>query len=130
MSKPSAISFLWSDRKRILGLPITFTKYSMSEDRIFYETGLLSTKHEEILLYRLLDISLRISLWQRIFGVGTIVLKSSDKTLPELPIVNIKDPRNVKENIHKQVEAMKLARKMRVGELVDDPYRGDIEPLD
>ena len=37
---------------------------------------------EEILLYRVRDISLRISLGQRIFGVGTILLQSSDKSMP------------------------------------------------
>ena len=35
------ISYLWQDRKRICGLPITFTKYSMSEDRLFIKKGFL-----------------------------------------------------------------------------------------
>ena len=37
ISEPAVV---WKDRKRICGLPITFTKYSMSEDRLFLETGL------------------------------------------------------------------------------------------
>ena len=72
----------WSDRSRIFGLPITFTKYSMSDDRIFCEKGLLNMKFEEILLYRVRDISMKITLGQRIFGVGSILLQSSDKTAP------------------------------------------------
>ena len=44
-----AITYLWKDRKRILGLPITFTRYRLSEDRIFRETGLLNLKEEEVL---------------------------------------------------------------------------------
>ena len=52
MAKKTKITYLWQDRKRILGLPISFTKYSMSEDRIFYKVGLLNTRFEEILLYR------------------------------------------------------------------------------
>lgn len=68
-----AIEYIWKDRKRILGMPLSFTKYSLSEDRIFLETGLLNMNLEEILLYRVRDISLRISLGQRIFGVGTIL---------------------------------------------------------
>ena len=122
MKKPEGIQLLWKDRKRICGLPLTFTKYSVSEDRLFYEVGLFTTHLDEILLYRVLDISLRITLWQRLFGVGTIILKSSDKSLPELPIKNIKNPKYVKELIHQQVETMKLTRKMRFGEIVDDPY--------
>lgn len=118
------MELIWKDRKRILGMPITFTKYSMSKDRLFLETGLLNMNQEEILLYRVRDISLHISLWQRLFGVGTIIVKSSDQTLPELRIENIKNPRMIKEQIHTHVEEMKIARQMRIGEIVDD---GDMD---
>ena len=117
MSKPS-IDYLWQDRRRRLGMPLSFTRYALSEDRLFLETGLLSTKSEEILLYRVRDISLKISLFQRIFGVGTIVVQSSDKSMPTLELKNIKRPRHVKEIIHNAVEEMKIARRMRVGEIM------------
>lgn len=42
MSNTSSI--LWSDRLRHLGLPISFTKYSITEDRLFRETGLYDIK--------------------------------------------------------------------------------------
>ncbi len=113
------IQFLWKDRKRILGMPITFTKYAISEDRLFLETGLLNMKQEETLLYRIRDITLHISLWQRIFRVGTVTVLSSDQTTPLLELKNIKSPRETKELLHKQVEAAKLARKLRLGELLD-----------
>ena len=68
-----AIEYIWKDRKRILGMPLSFTRYSLSEDRVFLDTGLLNMNLEEILLYRVRDISLRISLGQRIFAVGTVL---------------------------------------------------------
>lgn len=111
----------WSDRSRIFGLPVTFTKYSMSDDRIFCEKGLLNMKFEEILLYRVRDISMKITLGQRIFGVGSILLQSSDKTAPVLEIKNVKHPRQVKEMIHQQVEQVKEQRRMRFGEVLEDP---------
>ena len=111
----------WSDRSRIFGLPITFTKYSMSDDRIFCEKGLLNMKFEEILLYRVRDISMKITLGQRIFGVGSILLQSSDKTAPVLEIKNVKNHRQVKEMIHQQVEQVKEQRRMRFGEVLEDP---------
>ena len=111
----------WSDRSRIFGLPITFTEYSMSDDRIFCEKGLLNMKFEEILLYRVRDISMKITLGQRIFGVGSILLQSSDKTAPVLEIKNVKNPRQVKEMIHQQVEQVKEQRRMRFGEVLEDP---------
>ena len=111
----------WSDRSRIFGLPVTFTKYSMSDDRIFCEKGLLNMKFEEILLYRVRNISMKITLGQRIFGVGSILLQSSDKTAPVLEIKNVKHPRQVKEMIHQQVEQVKEQRRMRFGEVLEDP---------
>ena len=113
-----AITYLWKDRKRILGLPITFTRYRLSDDRIFRETGLLNLKEEEVLLYRVRDLELKRSLFQRIFGVGTVCVHSSDKPTPHLDLLNIKHPREVKELLHRQVEEMKLSRRMRTTELL------------
>ena len=127
-----AIDYIWADRKRILGMPLTFTRYRMSEDRLFLSTGFFTTKDDEILLYRVRDISLTITLWQRIFGVGTVTIISSDKTLPTLVLKNIKQPRMIKEKIHQQVEEMKLRRRMRIGEIMTDQpmNQEDDEDLD
>ena len=121
------LEYIWSDRKRILGMPLSFTRYALSDDRLFLETGLLNTKCEEILLYRVRDISLSISLGQRIFGVGTITIQSSDKSLPVLEIKNIKTPRDTKETIHEAVEEMKRSRRMRVGEILDNDAGEDCD---
>lgn len=111
---------IWSDRKRHFGLPISFTKYSLSEDRLFRETGLLNLNEEEVLLYRVRDVSLSRSLWQRIFGVGTITVHSSDKTSPTLEVINVKDSKSVKELIFTNAEKAKEERRMRATELLDD----------
>lgn len=115
---------LWKDRKRHLGLPISFTKYSLSggeAPRIFRETGLFNLKEEEVLLYRVRDITLTRSFFQRIFGVGTVSLHSSDKTTPTLDLVNISKHKDVKELIFSKVEQAKANRRMRTTELLDDP---------
>ena len=85
------ITSLWTDRKRYFGLPLSFTRYSLSEDRLFVSEGFLNIKDDEILLYRVRDIDTRRSLWQRLFGVGTVTVVSSDKTMPNLVLKNIKD---------------------------------------
>lgn len=123
-----AITYLWKDRKRILGLPITFTRYRLSEDRIFRETGLLNLREEEVLLYRVRDLELKRSLFQRIFGVGTVCVHSSDKTTPHLDLLNIKNPREVKELLHRQVEEMKLSRRMRTTELLGSEGQEGADP--
>ena len=123
------IEQLWHDRKRYFGLPISFTRYSLSEDRLFTSVGFLNIKDDEILLYRVRDIDTSRSLWQRLFGVGTVTVMSSDKTMPTLVLQNIKDPVFVKELIHKQVEETKIKRRVRFGEIMTDAD-GDGDPDD
>ena len=112
------IDYLWKDRKRYFGLPLSFTRYALSEDRLFISVGFLNIRDDEILLYRVRDIDTQRSLFQRLFGVGTVTVMSSDKTMPALVLKNIKDPVFVKELIHKQVEEMKIKRRVRVGEIM------------
>ena len=114
------IEYIWKDRKRYLGMPLSFTRYAMSEDRLFTSVGFLNIKDDEILLYRVRDIDTSRSLWQRLFGVGTVVVVSSDKSMPNLVLKNIKDPIFVKELIHKQVEETKIKRRVRFGEIMTD----------
>lgn len=114
------IAYLWQDRKRHLGLPLSFTRYSLSEDRLFVSVGLLNLKDDEVLLYRVRDIDTSRTLWQRIFGVGTVTVMSSDKSMPNLVLKNIKDPIGVKELLHNQVEKAKIQRRVRVGEIMTD----------
>lgn len=103
---------LWHDRKRHLGLPISFTKYSMSEDRLFVETGFLNLTQNEVRLYRILDLQLKRSLGQRIFGVGSIYVSSSDKNLGTFEIRNVKNSANVKEMLSVQVEQQREAKRV------------------
>jgi hypothetical protein len=113
-------TIIWKDRKRYMGMPLSFTRYGLSEDRLFLSIGLLSVRDEEILLYRVRDISTRRSLWQRLFGVGNITVLSSDKTMPTLLMKNVKDPLMVKELIHDHVEAAKMKNRIRISEVNGD----------
>jgi Predicted membrane protein len=127
--KSMSIVKIWSDKKRVLGLPISFTTYSLSEDRLFIDSGFLKKQSEEILLYRVRDLSYSQTLGQRLLDLGTVTIQSSDKTTPVVQIINIKKAFDVKELIHENVEKMKLERRMRVGEILEDghDYADDID---
>ena len=112
------INYLWKDRKRYFGLPLSFTRYRLSEDRIFLEKGFFNIHADEVLLYRVRDLELNLNLTQRIFGVGTVWVHSSDQSIPHLELKNIKNPREVKEMIHHAVEAAKEKRSMRTMEIM------------
>ena len=119
------MEYIWKDRKRYFGLPLSFTRYAMSEDRLFLSVGFLNIKDEEVLLYRIRDINTSRSLWQRLFGVGTISVVSSDKTLPTLVLQNVKKPLDVKELLHRQVEDMKIRRRVHLGEIMSSGCEHD-----
>lgn len=114
------MNILWSDRKRwtFLGLPWTFTKYTCTAEKFIVESGIFSTKEEEIRLYRILDLTLERSFWQRIFGLGTICCDTVDKSSPKLVIKNIKNPRNVKELISEAVEEERMKKRVSSRELM------------
>ena len=126
------VDMIWKDRKRYLGMPLSFTRYALSEDRLFLSMGFFNIKDDEVLLYRIREITTSRSLWQRMFGVGTVTVMSSDKTMPTLQLKNIKDPVAVKELLHRQVEEMKIRRRVRVGEImtVGQDHEDDEDPDD
>ena len=118
--QPDEIEYLWADRKRHLGLPLSFTQYRISDDRLFLEKGFLNLREDEILLYRVRDIRLKMSLAQRMMGVGTVTVISSDQSMPQLELVNIRNPRQVKELLHKSVEEAKERRRIHSMEVMGD----------
>lgn len=111
---------IWKDRKRIFfGLPWTFTKYSLSENRLFISTGFFSVKEDEVRLYRIMDVSLERKLWQRMCGLGTIKCCSADKTMGDFEIKNIKKSREVKEMLSNMVEDERTKKKVSSREFMD-----------
>lgn len=125
------MEYLWSDRKRTLfGLPLSFTKYMMTEDRLFIEQGFLSKKEDEVRLYRIMDVSLTRSFLQRIFGVGTVHCCSADKTMKDFDIVSIKNPKDVKEQLSQLVEAQRDAKRVTNREYMTDDHDDDFGVMD
>lgn len=117
--------YIWKDRRRRMGLPLSFTRYALSEDRLFLSKGLLSVSDDELLLYRIRDITTKRSLWQRLCGVGTITILSSDKSTSTLVLKNVKKPMMVKELLHQHVEEAKIRRRVRVGEIMASSFDDD-----
>ena len=121
---------IWRDRKRIFfGLPWTFTKYSLSEDRLFISTGFFSVKEDEVRLYRIMDVSLERKLWQRMCGLGTIKCCSADKTMGDFEIKNIKKSREIKEMLSNMVEDERTKKKVSSREFMDHE-RDDFDDYD
>ena len=104
---------IWSDRKRTLfGLPLSFTKYTLTEDRLFVQTGFFTTVEDEVRLYRILDVKLTRTLGQKIFGVVTIQVCSADKSMADFEIVSVKNAAEVKERLSELVEKNRVEKRV------------------
>ena len=107
-------SMVWEDRKHHLWFPLSFTKYSIGDGRLYINSGLLSSREDECLLYRVTDITLTRTLAQKIFGTGTIHMNTRDRSTPIVCLENIKNPVQVKRMISNLVE-QERAQKHVVG---------------
>lgn len=112
---------LWNDKKRtFLGLPWSFTKYSLDEERLYIERGLFTIVSDEVRLYRIMDVSLRQTLGQRLFNIGNIYVHSSDKTLRDFSIISVKNPKKVKELLSENVEIQREKKRVVNREMMTD----------
>lgn len=113
------MKYVWQDRKRtFLGLPWSFTKYMLSEDRLFVEKGFLNSTLDEENLYRVRDISVSRTLGQRLFGLGTVKVYSSGVNDDVTLLESIKHPIEVKEEIVRLVEAERKKHGIRASEML------------
>ncbi len=112
---------LFKQRKRNwCGLPWSFTVYSYDEERLFVKSGVFNIREDEVRFYRILDISLKRSFMQRIFGMGTIVIDSSDKTMKCFEIKNIKNSKETKEQLSELVEEERQRKRITGREFMTD----------
>lgn len=113
---------VWKDRKRFLGMPLSFTRYYLIQNgdiwyKVFRDVGLLYTHIEEVNLYRMYDISLHQSFADKIFGTGTVTLYSNDERSPQLVLKSIKTPFQVRDMFSQLIEEQRKANGVHVAEI-------------
>ena len=111
---------LWSDKRRpLFGLPLSFTRYTLYTDRLTIQTGFLTRRTEEIRLYRILDVSLKQSLCQRLFSVGSLRLQSADASSPKQFLHDIRYPEEVHRLLSDTAEQQRKLNRIGVMEYFD-----------
>lgn len=122
---------LWKARKRLwCGLPWTFTVYSFDEERLYVERGFLNQRQDEVRLYRVTDIAMTRSLIQRIFGMGTVHLMTSDKSLGNFDLVNIKNTMEIKEQLSELIEKQRDNKRVSTREFIGTDEYDDEDETD
>lgn len=101
------------ERKRwlFLGLPFTFTKYQFTDELLTITEGFFNRKESSCYMYKITDIELNRTLFQRLFKLGTITCFTSDVTHPTLKIVHIKHSKEVKDMLLEVTEAHRIKRR-------------------
>ena len=98
-------------RSMFLGLPWTFTTYTVTDEFISIDSGLLNKVENDCYMYKVIDVRLETTLLERILGIGTIHCFTGDVTDPDLKLQHIKNAKEIKDFILKQSEQERLKRK-------------------
>jgi len=103
----------FKERKRwmFFGLPFTFTVYTVKENVITVVTGFLNKEENDCYMYKVQDVTLKTSFFERIFGLGTVVCYTGDTTNPQLVIAHVRNSREIKQFILEKSEMERRKRR-------------------
>ena len=128
MARPVA-GQLWTDKKRtFLGLPWSFTRYILTEKKFITRKGFFTIREDEVELYRIVDKSLKMTLGQRMFKLGTVIINCRDVDTPVKEVVSIKDPYNFVALLEKQVDIQRDKYNIRGRDIIhsESMYETDV----
>lgn len=117
---------IYKERKRLLffGLPWTFTKYTLTDDMLTIQEGLLKTEENDCYMYKIQDVKLVTTLMERMFRLGTVICYTGDVTNPEIHLEHIKHAKEIKNYILKASEAARIKRRtlntVDIGAIVEE----------
>lgn len=135
LKKTYGDDLIWTGKKCICGLPISFTRYIVTSTVLYTRVGFLNVKEDEIELYKIVDKKMEFPITQRIVGCGTVKLTSKDNDTPQKILKAIKKPRDVKKMLDDAVRAQRDKYMVRGRDMMgasasqnDDIY--DIDDID
>ena len=120
------------ERKRLLffGLPWTFTKYTVTEELITINKGLLKTTENDCYMYKVQDVRHTATLIQKMFKLGNVICYTGDTTNPELVFQNIKNSKAIKDFIFQVSEEARIKRRTMNMLNIGTGDMGDVDPAD
>lgn len=120
---PSQWQNLWAWVSCVLLVPIPWalwralvtrsTRYELTTQRLKTTHGVFNRITDDIELYRVKDTHFQQTVWQRMVGIGDIVLSTSDTSTPVVTLADIPDANGVRERIRSLVEQRRDAKRVR-----------------
>lgn len=103
----------FKERKRwlFLGLPWTFTIYTVKDDMITIDRGFLNKQQDDCYMYKVQDVELIRSFWERMVGLGTVRCFTGDTTDKELQIKHVRHAKEIKDFIFDASEKARIKRR-------------------
>ena len=92
--------------------------YRLTSERLFIQEGLIGRKQEEIELFRVTDISMEQTPMERILRIGTILVNSTDESMPLAKLENITTPAHYKDLMRKAYRLARTREGMKAGEFI------------
>ena len=117
---------IFKQRKRwvFLGLPFTFTVYTIKDDVITVNTGFFNKMENDCYMYKVQDVQHSATLLERICGLGTVVCFTGDTTHPKLVLQHVKKSKDIKNYILDASEKARMKRRtmtmLDIGTNIDD----------
>ncbi len=90
-----------------MALKILNLKFRLTSQRLFIERGILSQTIDQTELIRVDDVRVHKSLTDRLLGLGSIEVKSTDATDATLTIIGIDEPESVAESIRTHMRQLR-----------------------
>lgn len=112
--------FVEKRRTKLFALPICFTTYTLSEEKITITSGFLNITVDDAYMYKVQDVKLTRSLIERLFGIGTITCYTGDTTHPELKLQHIRNSHKLKEYLLETSEYARRKRRMNYARTIEE----------
>jgi uncharacterized membrane protein YdbT with pleckstrin-like domain len=93
--------------------------FELTTERLKITDGVINQHLDEIELYRVKDVLMVRPWWMRVTGLASLLLETSDRSLPQLTIPAVKDGVALREELRKQVEIQRDRKRVRETDFED-----------
>lgn len=120
-------AMVYVEKKRLVffALPWTFTTYTVKDEVITIDSGCFTTTEDDCYMYKVQDVRLETSFWEKVFGLGSVICYTGDVTSAKLVLKHIRNAHEIKDFILQTSERERRKRRtlntQNIGAMIDDP---------